>query len=212
VTADTGANTIDIRTWAEPVYYSGLLKSPPNYEDETAPKGNAITYPKGSMVVRLSNFAIYLFQDDVQSGTNRPVRQLIRVTDTMGVEDVLDDSITVEKSVISENIWDMQISYIGYDDFASADRTTTIESSHHYFAGGTSDVLVDLLADLRNRKIKQIDIEIVTLTNEYGGGGETQTTLPQLGDRSSTDALPEGKFGVKVSSFTVQPRNFNIIL
>jgi hypothetical protein len=210
--ADTGGNTLTMRS--DPVYYSGQLLTTNYYDyNPSGTTGNNLTYPTGSMVARLSNFAIYLFKESVQSKTNRQVRQLIRVSDTKGAQDVLADGSAAETSVISENIWDMQIAYVAFEDFSQAQRTTAFDPNHHYFAGGsTSTDLDNLLKDIKERKLKQIDISIVTLTDTYGGLGETQASLPQLGDRISADTIPKGKFGLKVSSFSVEPRNFNIIL
>ncbi len=211
--ADESTNTITIRDWAQPVYFSGQLQSTDYYDTASGTSGSALDYPKGSMVVRLSNFGIYLFKRAKESKTNRDIRQLIRVNDTKGEVDVLSDASSADKSVISENIWDMQISYIAYDNFSEADRSTALDPAHHYFAGGSTSQDQDaLLQDLRERKLKQIDIAIVTLTDQFGGIGASDLTLPQIGDRYTADTLPDGKYGIKITYFTVEPRNFNIIL
>jgi len=208
-----------ITTRALPVYYSAQLLSGLYYDTSLSGQtGKDVTYAAGSPVIRLSNFAIYLFEEDVNTKIGSKIRRLIKVTDTKGVIDVLGATYTdVEKSIISENIWDMQISYVAYTDFSTANRSTVPENAHYYFAGGTSSASnIDLIADLRARRLKEIRVSLVTITDQYGGmrGKDyVQPKLPVLGDRTEADTLSaKGKFGVKISSFTVEPRNFNIIL
>lgn len=215
---NTGANTITIRS--TPVYYSGLLNINEDYKDTIAVKGDTITYSANSPVIRLTNFSIYVFRD-VQnakltsvSGSPQIVRQLIRITDTKGEENPIDESSSAEYSVISENIWDMQISYIAYTNFADADRHTSIDPTHHYFAGGsTSSDTSALMEDIQARLLKQIDISIIAIADELGGQGEMSSAIniPDIGDNSNTD-LPNRKIGFRMFSFSVEPRNFNIIL
>jgi hypothetical protein len=208
---DTGANTFTIRAWNKPVYYSGQLGTT-NYSDSGyAVKGNNVTYPKGSVVMRLTNFSIYLFRDSFNARWNRDVRQMIRISDTEGIADVLNESYDVDRSIISENIWDMQISYTAYSDFSSATRSTTPD--RRFFGGtGTLTTHSDLMLDILDRKLKQIDITVVTLTAGFGGTGATDKTLPIIGDRKTADSLPTGKYGVRITSFAVDPRNYSVIL
>ncbi|MCP5049940.1 MAG: hypothetical protein GY940_22425 [bacterium] len=209
---DTTTNSIELRDWDVPVYYSGLLLTTNYYDTPSGSAGNAINYPSGSLVIKLSNFAIYLFNEELDSATSRTVRQLVRVTDTGGKADVLgDESDLVEKSIVSEGIYDLQISYVTYDDFDSTNMTTAVDPNYEYFAGGaTSSDAASLLQMMRELKLKQIDLAFVTITDEYGGGGKTTVTLPTLGDRSTADILPQGKYGLKISTFSVTPRNYNI--
>ena len=215
---DTGTNTITTRN--TPVYYSGLLDINEDYKDTSPAKGNDVTYAVKSPVIRLSNFSIYVFRD-VQHpklssayGSPQIVRQMIRITDTYGQEDPLDESSGAEFSVISENIWDMQISYIAYTNFSDADRHTTLDPTHHYFAGaGTSSDASALVEDIRGRFLKQMDISIIAIADELGGQGEMSAaaSIPAIGDNSNT-GLPNRKIGYRMFSFSVEPRNFNIIL
>jgi hypothetical protein len=52
----------------------------------------------------------------------------------------------------------------------------------------------------------------VTLTAGFGGTGATDKTLPIIGDRKTADSLPTGKYGVRITSFAVDPRNYSVIL
>jgi len=221
---DEAAKTITIRD--TPVYYSGLLTTAADpegkkmYMDVMGTPGNGVTYPGNkpsfAPVVRLSSFSIYLFREllSTEPDRERNIRQLIRVTDTFGQGNVLADGVNVELSVISESIWDMQISYIAYADFSSADRTTPIDDTHHYFAGGATSIdLAGLLTDIRMLSLKQIDLTIVSLTEEMPGRGERtadETRVPAIGDQLPYP-LPRGKFSHKIFSLSVEPRNYGII-
>jgi hypothetical protein len=216
---DTGANAITIRD--TPVYYSGLLASGSYYDDAQGnAAGNTLTYSVNSPVIRLSNFSIYVFRDVVDSklsgalGSTQIIRQMIRITDTLGTADPLADGSGAEYSAISENIWDMQISYIAYTDFAAASRSTTIDPAHHYFAGGsTSADSSALLDDIRGRLLKQLDVNIIAVADFLGGRGELSTAanIPPIGD-NSYHYLPERKMSYRLFAFSVEPRNFNILL
>jgi prepilin-type N-terminal cleavage/methylation domain-containing protein len=221
---DTGANTITIRD--TPVYYSGLLMTGSYYDDAQGNSaGNSLTYSINSPVIRLTNFSIYVFRDvdhpKFVDEYNYPqkIRQMIRITDTYGQPDPLAADSGAEVSVISENIWDMQISYIAYTDFAAANRHTTIDPTHHYFAGiidgsSTSSDASALLDDIRGRFLKQMDITIIAVADELGGKGEMSAAgdIPPIGDNSSIYSLPDRKMSFRLFSFSVEPRNFNIIL
>jgi len=216
---DVTATTIQMRE--EPVYYSGLLNTTASpfkgigYSDPAEIKGNAIEYPKHAPIVRLSYFSIYLFKevahprDDL---SDRLVRQFIRVSDCFGQEDALSEGSDSIKSVISENIWDLQIAYIAYENFKDSDPDTDIDNAHHYFAGGsTSQVVYDLLDDLRARNLKQLDFDAILITDEYGGSGEFEKRkVPAIGDGGSYD-MPSGKYNYKIVSFSLEPKNYSII-
>ncbi len=217
---NVAGNSISIRAWETPVYASGQLDCPAyGYKDKISNSvGSTETYPVGSMVVRLSNFAIYLFDQTYDKQMHRQIRRLNRVTDTHGVVDVLADlkdelNAVVESSVITENIWDMQISYVGYADFPTADRLTgqTITLNKNE-SGNTNAVFAVLMQDINSRRIKQIDVNILTITNAFGGIGKANTVLPIMGDRAIAETLPAGKFGIKVSNFSIELRNFSTIL
>jgi len=215
---DIGANTITTRN--TPVYYSGLLDINDDYKDTIPAKGIDITYAKHSPVIRLTNFSIYVFQDvkhpklSSVSGSLQIVRQLIRISDTYGQEDPLDAGSSADYSVISENIWDMQISYIAYTNFADANQNTTPDPTHHYFAGGsTSTDASALLTDIKERRLRQMDISIIAIADELGGQGQLSAAaanVPAIGDNSNT-VLPNRKIGYRMFSFSVEPRNFNVL-
>lgn len=210
-------NTINIR--AEPVYYSGLLVTGSYYDDAQGnAAGNTLTYSANSMVARLTNFSIYVFRDVVDStlsaahASSQIIRQMIRITDTYGKVDPLAAGSGAEYSVISENIWDMQISYIAYTDFATANRHTALDPTHYYFAGGSisSSDSAALMNDIRNRLLKQMDITFIAIADSLGGKGELTTgTLPAIADNPSP-SLPNRKLSYRRFTFSVDPRNFNI--
>ncbi len=221
-----------ITTRAEPVYYSGLLNTSTgaggaqHYIDTEAVKGNTIQFPgsEGSdpraPVMRLSSFSIYLFREIPHPVyyyvEQRMLRQFVRVSDTMGIADVLNNAAAVVDT-ISENIWDMQITYTAYADFAAADPTTPIDPVHFYFGpNDSSNVLENLLADIRGKFLKQFDITFVTITDEYGvQGNYKQGTfihhIPAIADEAEYDMFP-GRYGFKILSLQIEPRNFNIQL
>lgn len=224
------ANSITTR--AQPVYYSGLLNTVTginnsrNFIDPEAVKGNAIQYPGSPLaeaskapVIRLSSFSIYLFKDiphPVYSAFGRRLRQFVRVYDTKGIADVLNDA-NVEMDLISENIWDMQITYTAYteDDFVVANPTTDVDPNHFYFGqSGSSNSLDNLLADIRSKLLKQFNIDFVTITDEYGIQGKyehgtiTHKVQP-IGDEAEYD-LSQGRFGFKILTLQIEPRNYNI--
>lgn len=228
VNTSPGENTPDfITTRGTPVYYSGLLDTSGHpsgtarYTDTAPTPGNAVLYPKGAPVIRLTNFSIFLFREIITPGRDRNTRQLIRVTDTKGVSDVLALKVSAEISIVSENIWDMQISYIAFekDAFKNADRTTTPDANHHYFAGIvngnlTSSDLVNLLEDIRTKRLKQLDMSIVAITEDLPGKGENikeDRWIPAIGDQTAY-YLPSGKFSFRLMNISLDPRNYNIIL
>jgi hypothetical protein len=227
---DIAANTITIRD--TPVYYSGLLTTGSYYDDAQGNSaGNTITYPGSddcsnsacAPVVRLTNFSIYVFRDiqhpklTDEYGYPQTIRQMIRISDTYGQADPLADDSGAEFSVISENIWDMQISYKAFVDFKSADRHTSIDPTHLYFTEGSA-YLEDpytgfnaLMDDIRGKRLKQLDITIIAIADELGGQGEGSNAgnIPQIGDNSYIN-LPSRKISFRLFSFSVEPRNFGI--
>lgn len=222
VSANTGGNTITIRD--TPVYYSGLLATGYYYDDALGNgAGNTLTYSVNSPVIRLSNFSIYVFREvdhpKLVDEYNYPqkIRQMIRITDTYGESDPLDGTTAGEYSVISENIWDMQISYKAYANFAAASRgETPVEADNIYFAQDSSytdpyTALNALMADIRKMAIKQVDVSIIAIADELGGKGELNTgEIPPLGDNTYND-LPQRKMNYRLFSFSVNPRNFSIL-
>lgn len=216
-------DTITMRN--APVYYSGLLNISSNnlkYTDyvgasPTAPEGNNVLYPTNSPVMRLTNFSIYILNQvadakktrvsDAGGTLYRDIRQLVRISDTQGDADPIS---TGRFTVISENIWDMQISYTAYTLFPD----TTLGVTTEYFAGATiSDELDKLLYDIRMRFLKTININMVVLTGEYEGiAGEGESIrIPGFANEASY-TLPKGKYGYKLMQFSVEPRNFNICI
>jgi hypothetical protein len=203
-TAPVTATSITRRS--NPVYYSGLLATT-NYTDNQTEMGNAVLYPEKSPVIKLSNFSIYLIRQAFSTDLNRNIRQLVRVTDANNQGDVLATSTTAQVSVVSENIWDMQISYTAYPNFPD------VTSKAVYFAGGSSSTsMTNLLIDIRSKLFKELTVNFVVLTDEYGGRGERTLTVPVFGDRPSDYTLPAGKFNYKMLSILIEPRNFNIVI
>ncbi len=210
---DISGKTITMRDTA--VYYSGLLAIPGYYSDSSAPGGNTVDFAKNTPVIRLDNFGIFVFREIPYPHLEGQVtRQLIRITDTKGQANPLADNSGSEFSVISENIWDMQISYLAYSDFPSATRSTAPEADHYYFAGtGSTGVLSNLLDDIRNKRLKQMNVGIVAIMDDLAGKGTLSAIedAKPIGDRASND-LPGRKLNFKLFTFSVEPRNFNIIL
>ncbi len=194
-----GDTTLSIRT--QPVYYSGLL-STTHYVDPapTAGDGNTLTYPVNSPVLRLGDFSIYLVQARADGK-----RELVRVSDCFGIGDPLvSTNANIEKGVIAENIWDMQLVYTAYANFPN------VSTREDFFSYGGSSNLDDLLIALRLKTLKEVTVSVVGLTDDYPGKGSVTYILPQLADRGTDATLPAGKFNYRTYSFLVQPRNFNI--
>ena len=205
----------------EPVYFSGLLNTTASvfggvsYVDTAAIPGDSVEYPKNAPVIRLDSFAIYLFKEvahPFDSVSERLVRQFIRISDCMGEADALGDGSESVKSIISENIWDMQITYLAYENFDELTPETPIDNAHYYFAGGTTNSSADdLVLDLRNRRLKQIDMSVITMTDEYGGTGDFENRYVEaIGDRIGY-YLPDGKYNFKILDFSIETKNYNII-
>jgi hypothetical protein len=152
-------------------------------------------------------------------GAPERIRQMIRITDTLGQADPLEDNSNAEFSIISENIWDMQIAYKAYENFTgdtSINRHTDIDPNHLYFTKGsaysdTYSAFNALMQDIRDRKIKQIDVTIIAIADEMGGRGDRADTgnIPQIGDNPSP-YLPSRKLGYRLFSFSVEPKNYSI--
>ena len=206
------------------VYYSGLLMtyadpdSVKMYYDSATVMGNAITYqtstPNGGKtpVIRLTNFSIYLFREvPHERKASQMIRQMVRVTDAKDEGDVLAMDSPAAVSIISENIWDMQITYTSYGNFSNekpGEDTTAI----HYFAdpdGDSTTETIDLIKKIGNRKLKKLNISIVSLSDEFRGKGEVRHRVPPLGDQNWY-YLPRGKFSFKILSLEIDPKNFNI--
>jgi hypothetical protein len=213
------------------VYYSELLNakagtsaSAPTYTDRDpmgdVVLGNTLTYEAGSPVIRLAYFAIYLFREVKHpryEASERMVRQLIRISDTREEEDPLLEHSTAQYSVISENIYDMQIAYRTYEidpeDPETFTLATPMDPNFHYFAGSvTSSDRTSLLNQLRLLRLKQLDMDIVSTTDEYGGKDEIiYHTIPAIGDQDKYD-MPPGKYNVNILSLIIEPRNYNLYL
>jgi len=216
-------NTLTIR--GIPVYYSGLLLTYPDlekqklYQDISMPLGNALIYEapkqdKKTPVIRLDNFAIYLFRevkDRRYDATIRRTRQLIRVTDAKDDPDVLAESSLAEKSIISENIWDMQITYTAYDDFAAATPDTTAGITDYFADPNSTDPqeYSKLLEAIRHLTFKKLNITVVSLSDEFSGKGIVRHRVPSIGDQYWY-YLPPGKYSMKILSLEIEPRNYNI--
>ena len=184
------------------VYYSGLL-STTNYDDPSATAGNAIEYPVNAPVVRLDDFGIFLVREFYDFDAGRMRRQLLRVSDCRGDADVLATSSPAEKSLIADNIWDMQFVYSSYPNFPD------VSGKIDYFKKGSAAVLIDLLADMRSRTFKEVALTVVALTDDYPGKGSAEYTIPIIGDEDSY-VIPPGKFNYRIHSLLIQPMNFGI--
>ncbi|MCP4220097.1 MAG: prepilin-type N-terminal cleavage/methylation domain-containing protein [bacterium] len=220
----TGNNTLQssLTIRSEPVYFSGLLNTA-NYVDESTQDGYSTTYvgvekgddwatgqsDSGAVVIRLSNFGVYLFKVKpvIMAGTEQSMRQMVRLNDAWGEADVLANWDDVDIDVLSDFVWDMQISYIAYDKIEDAYPNMAVDPTHHYFgASGTSASHEDLMTDLSNRKVTQVSVTFVAITGEYAGKGTTTHLVPAIGDHDAY-TTPEGKYGIKVFTFFVAPRN-----
>ncbi len=212
-----------------PVYYSGLLLTYPDlekqklYQDVSQPMGKDIEYKasrgeRNAPVIRLDNFAIYLFREvrnpryDEQI---RRIRQLIRVTDAKGNPDVLAVTSTAEMSIISENIWDMQITYTAYSNFAAATPDTVTGITYYFADPYTTDPqeFGKLMKTIRmlnyDPTFKKLNITVVSLSDEFSGEGEVRHRVPSIGDQNWY-YLPPGKYSMKILSMEIESRNFNI--
>jgi len=207
--AEKGRGTLSYR--AEPVYFSGLLDIDNRYKDHFGTSGDSITYPKDSPVIRLSSFSMYLFREKTNTGGST-MHQFIRVTDTFGNSNPLDDDVDSTFSIMSESIYDMQISYITWpkSTFPSVNRNTAVPDSNHYFAGGTtSQSFSNLMIDLQSLRLREVDITLVVLTDEYGvrSGKAINLNIPTIADQGGYTIL-DAKFTYRLMDFVILPRNY----
>jgi len=187
-----------------PLYYSGFLNTA-NYADPTATKGNNIEYPVNAPVVRLDKFGIYLISEAYDFAAGHMRRQLIRVGDCNGDADVLGAGSAAEKSLIADNIWDMQFVYTSYPNFPN------VSGKIDYFKKGSAATLTDLLDDMRTRAFKEVTLTVVALTDDYPGKGKVTYTIPEIGDENSY-TIPSGKFNFRIQSQLIEPKNFSITI
>ena len=194
-----GDTTLSIRP--QPVYFSGLLNTT-HYVDAapTAGAGNTLTYPVNSPVLRLGEFSIYLVQARADGK-----RELLRVSDCYGIGNVLTStSANIEKGVIAENIWDMQLVYTAYANFPN------VSTREDFFSYGGSSNLDDLLVALRLKTLKEVTVSIVALTDDYPGKGLSHTPCLNLPIAAQTHRSPQASSITGPFPFLIQPRNFNI--
>ena len=205
---DASANTMTITN--QTVYYSTLLASD-KYSDEIGLAGGGTSgldalYKRGTPVIRLIRFGIYMFKEKYDKKLKRNIRQLVRVANTLGAPDPLGTLNDDQISVVSENIWDMQISYTGYPDFPDV---TTV---NHYLKDASTNndtYLGNLITALQEKEIKMVHIQFVVLTDEFGGAGERILTVPAIKDQASYQ-LPSGKYSFRVFSLDIELRNYNL--
>jgi len=212
------ANGTSLTLRGEPVYYSGLLMST-YYTDPETNKGNTISFASGdsSFVIPLEYFSIYMVKGIYNERLNREERQFIQVIDTRGEADPLLDGSTATTVVISENIWDIQISYLAYTDIKNATPDTPIDTEHYYYAwdgetqSPTSADISNLLEDIMSQNLKEIQVDIVSLSDEMTGRGEDilNHNVPRLGDQAPY-TLPDGPYTYKISTLRIKPWNFYV--
>jgi hypothetical protein len=215
------ANQISIRNTA--VYYSGLLNTT-NYIDHlispATSTGKNIIYSSDTPVIKLYDFTIYLVQEKNDPEKKRKIRELIKITDAKDQADVLNSSVPV-KGVAAENIWDIQFIYTIITDLnnPSSTQTNYCASSSNSWINPISNPCVDInstncknfTSDIRNKKLKEITLRVVMLTDNYSGKGTVINKIPPIGDEA-TYTLPTGKYSYKLYTLKVAPRNFNIIM
>ena len=206
-----------LATRVEPVYYSGLLDIDDRYRDfmlsGDGKTGDQVTYPKESPVIRLSSFSMYLFRE-ITNPYGPNTRQFLRVTDTKGNGNPLGEDVDAELSIMSQSIYDMQISYITWSkaDFTAVNRTTEVPDANHYFAGGTTNTsFTSLMAEMQSLRLKEVDVEMAVLTDEYGVRGGINDTvnlqIPVMGDEGGYTVL-DAKFTYRLLEFSALPRNY----
>jgi len=188
------------------IYHSGLLNSG-EYLDPTPTPGDQVEYPEKCLVTRLTNFKIYLFRQKHDFSLERDIRQLVCVTDAKGEPDLLDDEKDTKKTIISENIYDLQISYVAYQNFQKYPDIKT----EYFEAVSSTGTLDDLLTDIRSKNLKELKITIVSLTDEFSGTGKIQHKIPSIADQNPY-VLPTGKYNFKVINFLVHPKNYSIAI
>ena len=224
--AGIAGTTLTIRSTG--VYYSGLL-STANYSDPlispATQSGKNVTYNQNNPVIRLTAFSIYLVEERTEAGMKRPTRSLVKITDCLDVPDVL-ASNTVQKGIMVENLWDLQLVYAAYPDmedpsstvyYATSSLPWDMESSStgsvlsNPCSSATASTCVDFLDSIRTKQLKEVILYAVELTDEYAEKGGRVLRVPALGDHAAYD-LPKGNFTFKLFTLRVEPRNYNIIL
>lgn len=205
---DEGNNTMTITN--QPVYYSTMLASD-KYTDQmllagVGVGGDAALYKRGTPVIRLIRFGIYMFKEKYDSKLQRNIRQLVRVANCMGAPDPLETLTDDQISIVSENIWDMQISYTGYPDFP---EITTVDNYMSDSTNSSNTFMANLITALQNKEIKMVNIQFVVLTDEFGGEGDQVLTVPAIKDASEYQ-LPRGKYSFRVYSLDIELRNYNL--
>lgn len=208
---DTGNNVLTIR--GTPVYRSMLLNSEGYADSNTLnsyiKNGQTITYPINAPIIRLTDFSIYMFKSIYNNMIKRNIYQMVRINDTKGIADALNNDL-VTKSIVSENIFDMQISYTAWPLFP-------VENPKYVFLEATPPSLSDpFTADnvysmLAKKYVKQVNVTFLMLTDEYGTGGKRSLSVNAVNDRP-TYSLPAGNYNFQIITFNVQPKNFNIVI
>jgi hypothetical protein len=119
------------------------------------------------------------------------------------------------QSVVSDSIYDMQLSYTFFTDFPNSGAGTTgtfLETAANPVLNSpyNSETVYGLI---QKKFLKEINATIVVLTDEYGGskGNMPALSLPTIKNRPGY-ALPAGKYKYKIFSFIVQIKNFNIVI
>jgi hypothetical protein len=212
------ATTLSIRDSA--VYYSGLLNNCGTYAYTDTLQAMAggnngadLTYagstsPPYTPVMRLTSFSIFLFNQIYDNRMKRNINRLFRITDTLG------DGTTAmlnTQSVVSDNIFDMQLSYTFYTAVPATTPTYT------FFETSTDPTLpspydTDTAFSLIQKKfLKEINATIVVLTDEYGGKGKFIRSIPAIKNQPGF-SLPSGKYNYKIYSYNIQNKNFNIVI
>ena len=215
--ASVAANSLTIRDSA--IYYSGLLNNCGTYAytdtlcTPATVKGNLLTYsgstsPPYTPVMRLTSFSIYLFNQIYDNRLKRSINRMFRITDAFGAGGT---ELLNSQSIVSDNIFDMQLSYTFYTAFPNN------TPNYSFFETTTNPTLpspydTDTVYSLIQKKyLKEINVTIVVLTDEYGGKGETTLTIPAIKNQAEYD-LPGGKYNFKIYSFNIQNKNFNIVI
>ncbi|MDY0296196.1 MAG: prepilin-type N-terminal cleavage/methylation domain-containing protein [Acidobacteriota bacterium] len=196
------ASTLTVRGTS--VYHSGLLNMAGYQDSEPATTGDQVTYPVDAPVVRLASFSIYVFRDIYSTTQKRMVRQLLRITDARGDSDPVANN-DGGWGVVSENIYDLQLAYTAYPNWPEATGEV------NYFDGVSANTLDDLKDDLRLKRVKQVAVWVVALTDEFGGVDEAVNQVPALAD-APANTLPAGKYRYKLFRFNVEPRNYNVAI
>ncbi len=211
----------------DPVYYSGLLDTI-NYKDDVeqvipgGSPGNEVMYPgkftgdtgRYSAVFRLSKFSIYLFRVAMDATRTRKIRQMIRVTNTHGNGDVLRDIDAVDYTIISDHIYDMQISYHIVDNNLEFLETMPDDSydaivTDYYGDHNIAHDDLELSTKLRSGRLKNVSMSFIILSGEYRTRtGNYIHEVPAIGDLEPYN-LPEGRYTYRMVNAQVHPINYN---